>query len=355
MKTLPKPLSVAEIAALVGGKASGETSWTIEGVSEVSSAGPKDAASFHNVKYAAEAAASKAGCLLVPPQAADAPCAAKARVVVEDPQAAFAVLLGLIDAARRAEIPAGTSSKASVHPSAKLGRDVRVGDFCVVEAGAEIGEGTTLMAQVYVGRGARIGRGGLLYPQVVVREDCVLGERAIVHSGAVIGADGFGFTTSRKTGKHSKIPQIGNVVIGDDVEIGANVTIDRATLGSTIVENGTKIDNLVQLAHNVRVGRDCFVVSQTGIAGSTTVGNNVILAGQAGVAGHLRIGDGAIITAQTGVMSDVPPKTTLFGSPGRPHREAFKLQALYGRLPEMAERLKEIEKKLGLGGRRTAA
>jgi UDP-3-O-[3-hydroxymyristoyl] glucosamine N-acyltransferase len=139
-------------------------------------------------------------------------------------------------------------------------------------------------------------------------------------------------------------------VIQDDVEIGANVTIDRSTLGSTVIEKGTKVDNLVQIAHNVRVGRDCFVVSQTGIAGSTVVGNNVILAGQAGVAGHLTIGDGCIITAQTGVMSDVPPKTTLFGSPGRPHREAFKLQALYGRLPEIVERLKALEKTLGTGG-----
>ena len=355
MKALPQPKTAAEIAALVGGRAVGDGGVVISGVAELADAGPRDAASFHNMKYAAEAAASKAGCLLVPPQAKDAPCAAKAKVVVEDPQAAFALLLGLVDAARRAELPAGVSPKASVHPSAKLGKGVRVGDFTVIEAGASVGDGATILPQCYLGRDAAIGRDCLLYPQVVVREDCALGDRVIVHSGTVIGADGFGFTTDRKTGKHAKIPQVGRVVIKDDVEIGANVTIDRATLGETVVESGTKIDNLVQIAHNVRVGRDCFVAAQTGIAGSTTAGNNVILAGQTGIAGHLTIGDGAIITAQTGVMGDVPPRTTLFGSPGRPHREAFKLQALYGRLPELAERIRELEKKLGLSGKKDAA
>jgi UDP-3-O-[3-hydroxymyristoyl] glucosamine N-acyltransferase len=221
---------------------------------------------------------------------------------------------------------------------------VHVGDFTVVEAGAEIGAGTVLMPQVFVGANAKVGKGCLFYPGVVLRDDCVVGERVILHPGAVIGSDGFGFLTDKKTGKHTKIPQIGNVVVGDGCEIGANTTIDRGAVGSTVITAGTQIDNLVQIGHNVRVGRDCVIVSQTGVAGSTVVGNNVILAGQAGVAGHLHIGDGAVITAQTGVMSDVPPKTVLFGSPGRPHREAFKLQALYGRLPELFEKVKELTK-----------
>jgi UDP-3-O-[3-hydroxymyristoyl] glucosamine N-acyltransferase len=348
-------LTVSEIAALVGGRASGEEGRVVSSVAEVDAAGPDDAASFHNMKYVTAAQAAPAGCLLVPPAAKDAPCAAKAKIVVEDPQAAFAVLLGLIEAARHARTPSGVSAKASVHPAANLGAGVRVGDFSVVEAGATIGDGTTILPQCYVGENARIGRDCLLYPRVVVRDGCVLGDRVTIHPGAVIGADGFGFTTNRKTGRHTKIPQIGNVVIGDGVEIGANTTIDRATLDSTVVESGAQIDNLVQIAHNVRIGRDAVVVSQVGVAGSTIVGNNVVLAGQAGIAGHLTIGDGAIITAQTGVMSDVPPKAMLFGSPGRPHREAFKLQALYGRLPELNERLKEIEKKLGISGKTDAA
>ncbi|MDE2142329.1 MAG: UDP-3-O-(3-hydroxymyristoyl)glucosamine N-acyltransferase [Elusimicrobia bacterium] len=355
MKTFPQPKTVADIAALVGGAAVGDERRVVEGVSEVASAGPKDVASFHNMKYLAAAQAAPAGCLLVPPQAKDAACAAKAKIVVEDPQAAFAILLALIDGARRAKIAPGVSAKASVHPLAKLGKNVHVGDFVVVEKGAVIGDDSVLLPQVYIGENARLGRACRLYPQVVVREDCELGERVVVHSGTVIGADGFGFTTDRKTGRHTKIPQIGNVVIGDGVEIGANVTIDRATLGSTIVEPGAQIDNLVQIAHNVKIGRDSVIVSQVGVAGSTTVGRNVILAGQAGIAGHLNIGDGAIITAQTGVMADVPPKAMLFGSPGRPHREAFKLQALYGRLPELVERVKELEKKLGVAGKSDAA
>jgi UDP-3-O-[3-hydroxymyristoyl] glucosamine N-acyltransferase len=355
MMPLPRPKTVAEIAALVGGRVVGDAGYVVESVSEVASAGPKDVASFHNMKYVAAAQTSPAGCLLVPPQAADAACAAKAKVVVDDPQAAFAILLAVIDGARRAKIAPGVSAKASVHPLAKLGANVHVGDFAVVEKGAVVGDDCVLMPQCYVGENAKLGRGCRLYPQVVVREDCELGERVVIHSGTVVGADGFGFTTDKKTGRHTKIPQIGNVVIGDGVEIGANVTIDRATLGSTVVEPGAQIDNLVQIAHNVRIGRDSVIVSQVGVAGSTTVGRNVILAGQAGIAGHLTIGDGAIITAQTGVMGDVPPKAMLFGSPGRPHREAFKLQALYGRLPELVERLKELEKKLGISGKTDAA
>lgn len=355
MMKLPQPQTAAQIAALVGGELVGDADHRVDAVSEVANAGPSSVASFHNMKYAAAAAAAPAGVLLVPPQAKDAPCAAKAKVVVEDPQAAFALLLGVIDAARRGKTAHTVSAKASVHALAKLGSNVHIGDFVVVEKGAVIGDGTVILPQCFVGEGATVGKGCRLYPQVVVRDGCVIGDRVTIHPGTVIGADGFGFTTNRKTGRHTKIPQLGNVVVGDDCEIGANVTVDRATMGSTVIEPGVQIDNLVQVAHNVRIGRDSVVVSQVGIAGSTTIGRNVILAGQAGLAGHLHVGDGAIVTAQTGVMADVPPKTTLFGSPGRPHREAFKLQALYGRLPEMADRIKELEKKLGLSSRSDTA
>ena len=355
MKTLPQPLTVADIASLVGGRTVGDERHVVSSVAEVAAAGPDDVASFHNMRYVAAAQASPAGCLLVPPAAKDAVCAAKAKVVVDDPQAAFAVLLGLVVGAQRGRPAPGVSPKASVHPDARIGANAHVGDFAVIERGAQIGDGTTIMPQCYVGENAKIGKDCLLYPRVVVRDECELGDRVIVHPGTVIGADGFGFTTNRKTGRHTKIPQIGNVVIKDGVEIGANTTIDRATLGSTVIESGAQIDNLVQIAHNVKIGRDAVIVSQVGVAGSTVVGNNAVLAGQAGIAGHLTIGDGAVITAQTGVMGDVPPKAMLFGSPGRPHREAFKLQALYGRLPEIYERLKEIEKKLGISGKTNAA
>ena len=353
MTKLPKPQTVAEIARLVGGRAVGDESVVILAVADLANAGPTDISFLENQKYAAAAAASPAGCLFLPPQAQDAPCAAKARIFVDEPRGAFAVLLSLIDRSRRAFAAPVISPKSSIHPSAAIGRAVAIGDFSVVEKGAVIGEGTVIMPQCYIGEGAKIGKGCLLYPQVILRDDCSLGDRVIVHPGTVIGGDGFGFTTDKKTGRHTKIPQIGNVTIGDDVEIGANVTIDRAAIGSTVIEDGVQIDNLVQVAHNVRIGRGSVIVSQVGIAGSVKIGNGVVLGGQVGVAGHLSICDRTQVGAQSGIMSTVEPDAPgkpgpiLFGSPARRHREAFKLQALFGRLPELFDKVKELEKKIG--------
>ena len=347
MKNLPNPMTVAEIAALAGGRVVGAADHPSAGVANLGDAASSDAAFLENRKYAALAATAPAGLLFVPEDCADMECAAKAKVVLAEPRAAFAKLVKLIDEANRMKILPGVSAKASVHGKAVLGPNVFIGDFTFVDRLAAIGENTIVHPQVYIGANVKIGRNCLIYPQVVIRDDSVIGDGVIIHPGAVIGADGFGFLTDKKTGKHTKIPQIGNVVIEAGCEIGANVTIDRGAVGSTLVRSGTQIDNLVQIGHNVKVGRDSVLVSQTGIAGSTIVGNNVILAGQAGIAGHLTIGDGAIVTAQTGIMSDVPPKATMFGSPGRPFREAMKLQALFGRLPELFDKIKELEKKLG--------
>lgn len=347
MKSLPKPLTVAEVAALTGGAVVGDAGHRVTGVADLADATYADAAFLENRKYGALAETAPAGLLFVPPDCADMPCAAKARIVTPEPRGGYAALVRLIDESAKTPRPAGTSPKASVHPSASLGSGVHVGDFTVIEAGAKIGADTVLMPQVFIGANVTLGKGCLVYPRVVIREDCVVGDGVIIHPGAVIGADGFGFLTDKKTGRHTKIPQIGNVVIEDRCEIGANVAIDRGAVGSTVVRSGTQIDNLVQIGHNAKLGRDCVIVSQSGIAGSATIGNNVVLAGQSGVAGHLTIGDGSVITAQSGVMSDVPPKSVLFGSPGRPHREAFKLQALYGRLPELFDKMKALEKKLG--------
>ncbi len=352
MKTLPKPLTITDVAAIVGGEALGELDHTVTSVADLADAGPSDAVFLENRKYTSLAATAPAGCLFLPPDLKDTPCAAKGKVIVTEPRAAFAKLVKIIDDNGKIKILPTHSAKASIHGKAALGPNVSVGDFVVIERGAAIGANTVIMPQVYIGANAKVGRNCLIYPQVIIRDDCVIGDGVIIHPGAVIGADGFGFLTDKATGKHTKIPQIGNVVIEAGCEIGANVTIDRGAVGSTIIRAGTQIDNLVQIAHNVKVGRDCVVVSQTGIAGSTVIGNNVILAGQAGVAGHLTINDGAIITAQTGVMSDVPAKTVLFGTPGRPHREAFKLQALFSRLPELFDKVKELEKKLGLSAQK---
>ncbi|MBI5209502.1 MAG: UDP-3-O-(3-hydroxymyristoyl)glucosamine N-acyltransferase [Elusimicrobia bacterium] len=339
--------TLAEISELVQGTLEGTGSHVITGAAGLQEAGPEDISFLGNPKYAAQAQASNAGCLLLPPAAKGAPGKAKNRIYVEDPQYAFSQVLWLISE-DRPKPPPVIDTKACIHYQARLGPGVSVGPFSVVERGVLVAEGTVIGAQCYIGENVRIGRRCLLHPRVVIREDCVVGDRVIVQPGAVVGGDGYGFSTDKKTGRHRKIPQIGNVVIGDDVEIGANATIDRATVGATVIGAGTKVDNLVQLGHNVKTGTDCLIVAQTGVSGSTTLGDRVVLAGQAGLVGHIKLGDGAIVTAKTGVMRDIAKGEIHFGIPSRPHREAMKLQALFGRLPEMFESLREIKKKLGL-------
>jgi UDP-3-O-[3-hydroxymyristoyl] glucosamine N-acyltransferase len=339
--------TAAEIAEMVEGRLEGDGSLAIQVVASLEQAG-SDAISFlGNPKYAEAAQISKAGCLLLPLSAQGFTCLARSRIYVEDPQYAFSQILIAIESSFP-KPPALVDNRASVHYEARLGPDVIVGAFSVIERGAIVGKQTTIASNCYIGAGARVGQNCRIYPNVVIRENCEVGDRAIIHSGAVIGSDGFGFSTDRKTGKHRKIPQLGNVVIGDDVEMGANAAIDRATIGSTLIGSGTKIDNLVHLAHNVQIGKDCLILALTGVAGSTNIGDRVILAAQAGVAGHLNVGDGAIIMAQSGIMSDVEKGAILFGSPARPRREAFKLQALYGRLPEFFDTLKKIKRQFGV-------
>jgi UDP-3-O-[3-hydroxymyristoyl] glucosamine N-acyltransferase len=233
---------------------------------------------------------------------------------------------------------------AVIAPDARLGREVSIGPHVVVESGAEIGDEAVLMANAYVGPGARLGRESWLYPNVVVREECVLGERVVVHPGTVIGADGFGYV--KDGGTYHKVPQVGTVVIGDDVEIGANACVDRATTGTTTVGSGTKIDNLVQIAHNVTLGENVIVVAQVGISGSTRVERGATLAGQAGIVGHITIGEGAMVGSQAGVTKSVPPHTQVSGYPAQPHALARRIHALTMRLPQLVERLQDLEKRL---------
>ena len=338
----------AEVARLVGGELQGAGDLKLSALAGLSEAGPGDLSFLGNMKYLAAAAATKAGCVLLPAAARRAPCPAPARIYVADPQYAFSQVLTAIERGRPRP-PAAVDPKAHIHPQAHIGAGVSVGPFAVVERGASIGDGSVIAAQCYVGENARIGRDCRLYPQVTVREDCVIGERCILNAGVVVGADGYGFATDRRTGQHRKIPQLGNVVIQDDVELGANTTIDRGTVGATVIGAGTKIDNLVQIGHNCRIGRSCLIVAQVGIAGSTTVGDFVVLGGQVGIAGHLHIGDRVHIGAQSGIMADAEPGQVLFGYPARPHREAFKLQALYAKLPEMHAAVRDIRRKLGIG------
>jgi UDP-3-O-[3-hydroxymyristoyl] glucosamine N-acyltransferase len=265
--------------------------------------------------------------------------------LIENPNPYLAFLKAVHLFAGEKERPEpGAHPSAVVSPGAKVAPDAYVGPHVVIEADAAIGAGAIVHAGCYIGARARIGEEALLYPHVMVREECVLGDRVIVHSGAVIGSDGFGFVLDGDV--YRKLPQVGNVVIEDDVEIGANVTIDRATTGTTRVGAGSKIDNLVQIAHNVQIGKNCIIVAQVGISGSTVLGHHVVLAGQVGLAGHIEIGDGASVGAQSGVSKSVKPGERMFGYPAMPLRQAKRIEASIRNLPGLIQTVRELKRRV---------
>jgi UDP-3-O-[3-hydroxymyristoyl] glucosamine N-acyltransferase len=237
-----------------------------------------------------------------------------------------------------------------VHPTAVVAKDAAVdrtasiGPHVVLERGVSVGPRAIVLAGCYVGAGARIGADAFLYPNVTVRERCEIGERVIVHSGTVIGSDGFGFVRDGQV--HRKLPQVGNVVVEDDVELGACVTIDRATTGTTRIGAGSKIDNLVQIAHNVQVGKNCIIVAQVGISGSTVLGDDVVLAGQVGIVGHIEIGAGAMIGAKSGVSKSVKPGEKLFGIPALPVTQAMRIEASLRHLPELIQTVRHLKRRV---------
>jgi UDP-3-O-[3-hydroxymyristoyl] glucosamine N-acyltransferase len=332
-------VTLNDLARLVGGTVSGDGKTVVRAVNGIKEAGPGDITFLANTKYAPLIASTKASAVILA-EGATAPLPA---ILVRNPDLAFAkVSEHLSGGAFRP--PAGVHPTAVVSKSAVLGKNVSIGAGTVVEDGASIGDDGVLYAQVYVGRSTVVGPGALIYPQVVVREKCRIGARVILHSGAVIGSDGFGYATDG--GVHHKIPQVGVVEIEDDVEIGANVTIDRARFGRTVIGKGTKIDNLVQIGHNVVLGKGCLLVSQAGIAGSTKLGNYVVMAGQSGLIGHLEIGDGAIITAQSGLTKDVPPKSVLSGSPASDRRTHLKELAALSKLPEALQEIRKLRQEV---------
>jgi UDP-3-O-[3-hydroxymyristoyl] glucosamine N-acyltransferase len=239
----------------------------------------------------------------------------------------------------------GIDESASVHPSAVVGKEASIGKNVVIGAGSKVGKNAKIFHNSTLLENVEVGDDSIIFSNVSIREDCKLGERVIIHSGTVIGSDGFGFYTD-ESGRYIKIPQIGNVVIEDDVEIGANVTIDRAALGSTILKKGVKIDNLIQIAHNVVIGENTVMAAQSGVAGSTKIGNNVILAAQSGVVGHIEIGDNVIIMAQSGISKSLPKPGAYFGSPAKEIKTALKLEAHLRNLPEYSEKIQMLEKEI---------
>lgn len=335
-------LTLHEIARRLSAELSGNGDTVIHSVGGVRDAAPGEIAFVSLSRYAADAASTRASALIVGRDWSDpAPCPL---LRVDKPEAAFTQVAQWFAGADPVYSPS-IHPTAVVSPEATIGADVHVGPLALIEAGAIIGAHSIVGAQCYVGHGVRIGEHSRLYPQVSVREYCIIGNRVLIHNGTVVGSDGFGYEVD-KQGIRTKLPQIGIVVIGDDVEIGANVTIDRARFGKTRIGKGVKIDNLVQIAHNVIVGDYAVIVAQVGIAGSTAIGEKAILAGQSGVAGHLTIGASAVVGAQSGVTKDVAPGSYVIGFPAAPQKEVARGYAAVARLPELRERVVALQKRL---------
>ncbi len=335
-------MKLVDIADLVGGVVEGDETLVVRGVAGLREALPGDISFLANPKYAPLVGRTQASAVLVSSSFdGSAPCAL---IRVENPDAAFARIATHF-AASSPEFPAGVHPSAVLGEGVKLGKDVHVGPHCVIEADAQIGDRSVLVAQVYVGHGARLGVDNRIYPNVTLREGVITGARVVIHSSAVIGSDGFGYSVDDK-GVRTKIPQIGIVEIGDDVEIGAATTIDRARFGRTVIGHGVKIDNLAQIAHNVVIGDHAVIVSQVGISGSTVIGKRAILAGQTGVAGHLVIGDGVIAEGRSGITKDIPAGQMIYGYPAAPREQAARLHAHVQRLPKLKQKVADLEARL---------
>jgi UDP-3-O-[3-hydroxymyristoyl] glucosamine N-acyltransferase len=321
MPTVP----LGEIVDFVGGNYAGDRDHQVTAVAPLGEADAKHLSFLSNRKYAAQLAETKAGAILVPQNLEGDD---ERWIRVDDPYFAVARIMTRWFSVR--PMPKAVSSQASIAPTAKLGANVAVGPFTTIGDGVVIGDNVTIFQNVSIEAGSTLGDDSIIYPNVVIYDGTRVGRRCIIHAGVVIGSDGYGF--AMHDGKHHKIPQIGIVRIEDDVEIGAGTTIDRAALGETVIGEGTKIDNLVQIGHNVRIGKHCLLVSQVGIAGSTELGDHVFVAGQSGFSGHLKIGHRVQVAAKSAVLEDVPDDTKVMGSPALPFNEFARRHAALKRL-----------------------
>jgi UDP-3-O-[3-hydroxymyristoyl] glucosamine N-acyltransferase len=327
-----------EIALELDGEVLGDPTALLTGFAPATAAKPGDLTFAENETFFQKAEQSDAAAIMV-----DGPFRSEKKTVIRVPNAriAFARVLPLFFP--EPAYPSGVHPTAVVAPDAEIDPTAHVGPHCVVSAGCKIGPRTVLMASVFVGRNSVIGEDSHIFANVSIYLRSQIGSRVRIHSGTVVGSDGFGYVLDQ--GQHRKVPQVGYVLIQDDVEIGANVTIDRGALGPTTIGRGTKIDNLVQIAHNVSIGDHCLLISQVGVAGSTKMGSYVTLAGQVGVAGHLKIGSKAVVSAQSGVMHDIPEGEKWFGSPAQPDRQMKRQLVAVHQLPTLVRRVSELEAK----------
>ena len=336
-------LTAASIADLVGGTLTGDANAVVDAIAPLDRAGARDLSFLATERYASQFAESKVGVVLIAPALANTEGPARTRIVVAKPHEALLKVLPKLY--RQPTAVPGVHPTAQIGRGARIGSGVSIGPGSVVGEGSAIGEGTIVGANVVIGAGVEVGVHCNLFPNVVLYAGSRLGDRVAIHSGAVIGSDGFGYVY--RDNAHQKIPHVGRCIIENDVEIGANTTIDRGSISDTVVGAGTKIDNLVQVAHNVRIGRLCLIVAQAGIAGSAILEDGVVIGGQAGLGGHITIGKGARIAAQGGVFGDIPAGETWSGYPARPHKEALRAQAALFKLSRI---MRPIERLLGVAG-----
>lgn len=337
-------ISAAQLAHILNGKIEGNPEVTVNRPAKIEEAENGTIAFLGNPKYESYAYTTNASILLVSETFQATQTIQATLIRVPDVYASVAILLEKFGQAQQS-ISVEISAKAAIHASAKIGDNCSVGDFSCLEENVVIGSNSIIYAQVYIGKNVKIGEGVILYPGVRIYQDCEIGDGCILHANVVIGSDGFGFAPN-EDGSFKKVPQIGNVVIERNVEIGSNTTIDRATMGSTIIREGVKLDNLIQIAHNVEIGKNTVIASQTGIAGSTKIGENCMIGGQVGIVGHLKIADRTRIQAQSGVAASVTePNTALYGSPAIAYASFLRSFAVFKQLPDMMRRLTALEKK----------
>ena len=334
----PRSHTADDLASAIGGRVVGEGRTEVTAIAPLDRAGPGDLSFLAAARYAPLLASTRAGIVLIAPELVTTPGEVAARIVVDRPHEALLRLIPRFHVVP-ARVP-GIDPSARIGRGARLGHEVAIGAGVVVGENARIGDRATLEAHVMVGRGAEVGDECHLHHAVTLYPGTRLGRRVIVHAGARLGSDGFGYVF--RDGAHDKIPHVGRCIIEDDVEIGANTTIDRGSIDDTVVGAGTKIDNLVHIAHNCRIGRLCLLMAQVGLAGSTLVEDGVIMAGQSGVKGHVTIGKGARIAARAAVFGDVPPGETWSGYPARPHKDALRAQAVLFRLAPLMRRLERL-------------
>lgn len=338
---MDKKISVKNLAELVHGTVKGNEALIITGVASLKDAGQSDVSFLANNKYAVLARTTKAGAIIANENYKEEPVKGKAVIITKNPNAAFSKAIDLF-APEAVRFPEGIHKMAVVSANAKIAPDASVGPCAVIEDGAVIGGKSVICAGCYIGHNTVIGSNCIIYPNVSIRERCIIGNRIIIHSGTVIGSDGFGF----EAGPNGivKVQQVGIVQIDDDVEIGANCAVDRARFGRTWIKRGVKIDNLVQVAHNVVIGEFSMLIGQCGVAGSTEIGRGVIVAAQAGINGHITIGDGAKVAGTAGVVKDVASGESVVGTPAETPREFLERIALPGKVRKMSLKLEELER-----------